>query len=318
MNQDLPTLEMGSTDPNVKILQDKLKILDFYAPSVTGSFGEATRLGVIAFQEAFGLNPTGIVDNNTWKSLYEYTAPSYPVQTTTFSIKPTIRLGSTGQYVTELQTQLKQILYYSGAITGNFDTTTEKAVKEFQSNNKLTADGIVGRDTWSALTYLYSPLAICGGDEPKNDEYYTVQAGDTLWSIANRYGLSVDKLKTLNNLTSNTISIGQQLIVSSSLPNSNQYYTVQAGDTLWSIANRYGLSVDELKNLNNLTSNTISIGQQLIVSGSTPQYTTYIVKAGDTLWGIANRYGVTVDRLIQINNLSSNILSIGQQLIIPS
>lgn len=158
-----------------------------------------------------------------------------------------------------------------------------------------------------------------------NDNYYIVKKGDSLWSIANKFGLTVDKLKDMNHLSSNMISVGQRLLVkdTSSSGNVGVYYTVVSGDTLYGIANKYGLTVDELKKMNNLKSNNLTINQKLLVSGSgektnTGDYDTYIIKSGDSLWSIANKYGTTVDKLKDINNLSSNLLSIGQKLLIPN
>ena len=152
---------------------------------------------------------------------------------------------------------------------------------------------------------------------------YTVKAGDSLWKIANQYGLTVAELKNLNGLTSDNLSIGQVLKVgnsSSSSSNSNTY-TVKAGDSLWKIANQYGLTVAELKNLNGLTSDNLSIGQVLKVgnsSSSSSNSNTYTVKAGDSLWNIANKYGITVSELKNLNGLTSDNLSIGQVLKVPS
>ena len=159
---------------------------------------------------------------------------------------------------------------------------------------------------------------------PTDENYYTVKSGDTLYAIANKYNMSVDELKKLNSLTSNVLSIGQKLKVSSSTasyPTSNEYYTVKSGDTLYSIASKYGMSVDELKKLNNLTSNVISIGQKLLVSSANNDMSSdnmYTVKSGDTLYGIASKYDITVDVLKNANNLASNTLSVGQKLIIPT
>ena len=95
-----------------------------------------------------------------------------------------------------------------------------------------------------------------------------VKSGDSLWNISNRFGVSVNEIKSLNNLTSNNLSIGQVL----EIPSSNQIdgnsnlentYIVKSGDSLWNIANRLGTTVNELKSLNNLTSNNLSIGQVL-------------------------------------------------------
>jgi len=77
--------------------------------------------------------------------------------------RPTLRQGDTGPWVSELQRELRQLTYYNGPINGNFDAATNTAVRAFQGANRLGVDGVVGRNTWSALIFLFAPLAICGG-----------------------------------------------------------------------------------------------------------------------------------------------------------
>lgn len=154
---------------------------------------------------------------------------------------------------------------------------------------------------------------------------YVVKSGDTLWSIAKKFGVTVDELKEKNNLASNALSINQVLLIPTedevSVPEGD-YYTVKKGDTLYGIANKYGLTVDELKALNNLSSNLLSVGQKLLVksnvSNNEPSVETYTVKKGDNLYQIALQYDTTVDALKTLNGLTSNLLSIGQVLKIPS
>lgn len=93
---------------------------------------------------------------------------------------------------------------------------------------------------------------------------YTVEKGDSLWLISQRFGITVPQLIDINNLQNLTIYIGQKLLVPNNGQDSN-YYIVQSGDTLWSIANKNNISVDELKEKNNLTSNLLSVGQQLLL-----------------------------------------------------
>lgn len=150
--------------------------------------------------------------------------------------------------------------------------------------------------------------------------FYVVKPGDTLYSIASRYGVTVNELRRVNNLSSNTLSVGQQLrIPINSGDSSLDYliYTVKVGDNLYSIAKKYNVTVDGIKSFNNLTSNLLSIGQQLriprtgsMVDGT--MYSTYIVQSGDTLYKIANRYGMSVTQLMEINDLETTKLSIGQ------
>lgn len=153
---------------------------------------------------------------------------------------------------------------------------------------------------------------------------YIVKSGDTLWSIARNNGLTVDELKRINNLSNNALSIGQALKLKPTNNIGTETYTVKSGDTLYGIANRYGLSVSELKSMNDLSTNNLSIGQVLKVKKNTSSNnnednaTYYIVKSGDNLYKIANMFDTDVSELKRLNNLTSNLLSIGQKLIVPS
>lgn len=157
---------------------------------------------------------------------------------------------------------------------------------------------------------------------------YTVRAGDTLYSIAQRFGLTVDELRRLNNLTSNNLSVGQVLIISQGdieePPTSTNTYTVQSGDTLYKIARQFNTTVGDLISLNNLSSTTLSVGQVLRIPTNEQEpeepeqdFITYTVKSGDSLWKISQEYGVSVDAIINANNLTSTSLQIGDVLIIP-
>ena len=155
-----------------------------------------------------------------------------------------------------------------------------------------------------------------------SDDIYIVQKGDTLWDIARKYGISVNELKELNNLSTNLLKIGQTLKVKQSEQSKEEQttipintYTVQKGDNLYSIANKYSTSVDELKKINNLSTNIIQIGQVLKIPS---KYKEYIVQKGDTLWAIARDNNTSVSTLNKINNLKSTTLQIGQKLLIPN
>jgi N-acetylmuramoyl-L-alanine amidase len=153
-------------------------------------------------------------------------------------------------------------------------------------------------------------------DSLDQQNVYTVKSGDTLWSIAKNNGLSVDELKDLNNLTSNKLSVGQKLLIGEDIvPVINDTYIVKKGDTLYSIAKKYGLSVDELKKYNNLNSSSLSIGQKLKIPSN--EKNTYVVKSGDTLYKIAKNNGISVSDLMSLNNLNNSNLSIGQVLVLP-
>ena len=151
---------------------------------------------------------------------------------------------------------------------------------------------------------------------------YIIKKGDSLYSIANKYNTTVEELKRINNLTSNILSIGQVLKLPSDKANNVEKeentisYTVKKGDSLYSIARKYDTTIDRIKDLNNLTTNLLSIGQVLLIPTDANLETTYTVKKGDSLYSIAKKYNTTVDRLKQLNNLTSNLLSIGQILIV--
>lgn len=157
--------------------------------------------------------------------------------------------------------------------------------------------------------------------QPKGNTYI-VKSGDSLYSIAQRYGTTVDSIRLLNNLTSNALNIGQvlQIPTESSSSSSRISYTVQSGDNLYSIAQKYGTTVDKIVSLNDLGTTSLSIGQILTIPTESNQVPTnnYVVKSGDSLYAIAQRYGTTVDEIISLNNLTSTALSVGQPLLIPS
>lgn len=184
-----------------------------------------------------------------------------------------------------------------------------------KNNYEALAEAVV-KSIANYAGVTYTPASLEG--------YYVVQKGDSLWSIASKNNTTVDNIKKLNNLSLNTLQIGQLLkLPGSSEENeveSENIYIVKKGDSLYSISKVYGISVDELKKANNLTSNNLSIGQTLIIPSkkeSTNQIT-YVVKKGDSLWLIANKYDTTIEKIKTTNNLTSNLLSIGQLLIIPS
>ena len=198
-----------------------------------------------------------------------------------------------------------------------FVDSTGDDVEQLKNDWEDLAEAVVR----AVATYVGVPYS--GGSSTTNS--YVVKSGDTLWSIAKKYGVSVDELKEKNNLTSNALSINQVLLIPTVLEEvpeeeTGEYYTVVSGDTLYSIANKYGLTVDELKSLNNLSSNLLSVGQRLLVKPTTTSTTeeTYTVKKGDNLYQIALQFDTTVDALKTLNGLTSNLLSIGQVLKIPS
>ncbi len=181
---------------------------------------------------------------------------------------------------------------------------------------------------------------------------YRVKSGDYLGRIASRHRCSVAQIKRWNGLRSNNIRVGQRLVIykgggpssssssastsSSSAASGSQSpaptgtYTVKSGDTLSGIATRHGVTVAQLKQWNNLTSNNIKIGQKLKLNSSSSasssqstssaagEYTTYTVKSGDSFYGIAKNYpGVSAQDIMDFNGLSSSKIKPGMTIKIP-
>lgn len=156
---------------------------------------------------------------------------------------------------------------------------------------------------------------------------YIVQAGDTLYGISKKFNTSVQSIKELNNLKDNIITVGKTLIVSNNNENNPLeciVYTVKKGDSLYSISKKYNTTVDEIKRYNNLTSNLLNIGDRIIIPCNVSNdykdinnnYVDYIVVKGDSLYSIANKFGTTVDKIKELNDLKTNLLNIGERLIV--
>ena len=196
-----------------------------------------------------------------------------------------------------------------------FLDSSKDDVNQLKNNYRNLTEAVV-RGVLEYINYETQPTT--------DSNVYLVRKGDSLWSIAKKYNMTVEELKNLNNLTSNLLNVGQTLKITGMPTTDNPIYIVKIGDTLYKIANQYGVTVDELKSYNNLISNTLSIGEQLYIPTGQitediigPDYDTYIVQNGDTLYKIATNYNISLDRLRNINNLTTDTLSIGQQLLVP-
>ena len=247
---------------------------------------------------------------------------------------------------------LKNGVYGTYATAPDYAEKLIKVIETYNLTAYDTGSSVQGTtDTGTITTTGTTSTATATGT-------YTVKSGDTLYRIAQNNNMSLDTLKSLNGLTSNTIYVGQVLKVSGSTSttttstnnsqatttNTSQTtssatgtYTVKSGDTLYRIAQNNNMSLDTLKSLNGLTSNTIYVGQVLKVSGSTSTTTTntsnsgqatttntsqttssatgtYTVKAGDSLYRIAQNNNMSLDSLKSLNGLTSNLIIPGQVL----
>ena len=237
-------------------------------------------------------------------------------------------------------------------LTGRYATDTRYASK---LNQLIQTYGLTQYDAGGSSTASPArPQAPATGGGS-----YTVQAGDSYWRIANKYGISIEELQRLNGTSSYFLYPGQSLVVPgsasttsgsasstsssttstrSAAPSAGGSYTVQAGDSYWRIANKYGISIQELQRLNGTSDYTLHPGQSIKVpgsgtnasassnSGSASTSTTsaspsaggsYTVQAGDSYWRIANKYGISISELQRLNGTSNYFLYPGQSLKVP-
>jgi membrane-bound lytic murein transglycosylase D len=172
---------------------------------------------------------------------------------------------------------------------------------------------------------------------------HKVKKGQTLSHISQRYGVPISAIMELNGLTNkHRLNIGQRLIIPANetmaqtgnaqvkspkvknKTNSTSSYTVRKGDTLAKLASKFGTSVDEIKRLNGLKNpHRISVGKKLKIPSASLSsgglFKEHMVKKGENLSYLAQKYGVSVSTIMSVNNLSNkHVLKIGQRLLIPS
>ena len=218
------------------------------------------------------------------------------------------------------------------------------AIKEWNGlrNNKI----IAGKRLKIYTDENYSPSMdeIASNNTKGSLYYYKVRKGDTISEIAERYHISTAELRNWNNLKSNRINYGQTLKIftsgatdsyvestTSSTGNVN-YHKIKRGETLGGIAETYKVSASNIRKWNNITGNTIIAGNTLkIYSDSSPdldkdvdsrsteltsESITHQIQPGETIIGISESYGVSIDDIKRWNNLSSSKIIAGKTLIL--
>jgi LysM repeat protein len=157
---------------------------------------------------------------------------------------------------------------------------------------------------------------------------YRVRGGDSLWAIARRYDTTAQSIQRANGLRSTVLRPGQVLRIPVGMEATMSRHTVRSGDTLSSIARRYGSTSLAIQQVNGLASSTIRPGQTLKVpqvdsrgyteEGPVAVTATYRVRRGDSLWTIARRHGTSTSSIQRANGLRSSRIKPGQVLKIPS
>ncbi|MCL7454821.1 MAG: LysM peptidoglycan-binding domain-containing protein [Anaerolineae bacterium] len=157
---------------------------------------------------------------------------------------------------------------------------------------------------------------------------HVVRPGENLYRIALRYGTTVRAIAAANHISNpNLIYVGQRLVIptgGSTVPPGSCIYVVRRGDTLYSIARHFGVSLSTLVSVNGIANpSLIFVGQRLVIPGCgpvppAPAGVWYTVRAGDTLYSIAARFGVSVWSIVAANHIANpNIIFVGQRLFIP-
>ena len=259
----------------------------------------------------------------------------------------------------------KRYVVKKGDNLGNLAKKLRVSIQSIKKTNSLKTDGLNVRDTLiipdstndqanviasKDLEKNENELEVNKSNLPSFSLRYIVKKEDTLSGIANRFGISVEKIKHVNGLTDNGLKTGMILTIPESRrkdldnmislhpadielkevsPYKYREYVVKNGDSLTSIAGGFGISVTDLKNANGLSSDKVRIGMKLIipdsqipmrvvrVSPNLNDISNYVVKKGDTLSTIASKYRVSIKDLKSANNLKSNEVEIGMKLIIP-
>lgn len=205
-------------------------------------------------------------------------------------------------------------------------------MKSIVTANRLRSDRLrVGQRL--VLTVPNVPrqaIASTQRSESSQHVIHRVRSGETLSTIASRYGVSIAQLKMTNRIRTNLIRPGQRLRIpfgGADAVSDTKIYTVKAGDTLSTIASRYGVSVVRLKRANRLSGDSLRIGDRLeiptqVAVSDAPKRVaksrTHRVRSGESLYTIGKRYGVSVDRLKAANGLRRNTIRVGQELVIPA
>lgn len=371
-------LKPGDRNYVVGVIQQQLNTIIYAGLIIDNIYGPATESAVRAFQARAGLPTTGFVDPETWYRLNSGDPlPETTVEESTVQ-EGTLSVAQAEVYSAEINRGQKTLtLFRGGSPLSTYPVavgkpTTPTPLGQFPIRNKavnpggafgtrwlgLTANGIgihgtnapssIGLAVSNGCIRMFNqdveaifPLLnvgnivrIIAGEEstmPAPNQSYTVRSGDTLFLIAQRFGTTVSAIMNANQLTSPAIRVGQTLIIpvtatpppvpTTPTPPAPQEpgttnYVVRAGDTLYRIAQSFNTTLATLRQLNNLQSDALAVGQVLRVPIPAASEI-YTVRAGDTLYAIAQRFRTTVTELRAINNLTTDTIYVGQQLRVP-
>ena len=218
-----------------------------------------------------------------------------------------------------------------GETLGRIASKYGMSVSELQRENSLRGSRIIPGQKLKVQKSSSNVNTDLAEAKTISNAVHKVRKGESLFQIAKKYDLSVDQIKSLNNLTSDYLYVGQNLKVVSNgtLPSAREDFTkhtVRKGETLGHIAENYGVRASDLRKWNNIRGSRIYPGQKLLLQSnsdythsSTPKNVDYhTIRKGETLNSIANKYDVSVDQLKSWNNISSNNIKAGDKLMLNS
>lgn len=221
----------------------------------------------------------------------------------------------------------------SGAnVSQGQELTIHTKIKQYKNTPTKATETIVKSNPPKETTVATKKEKIAPVQPPKGKkQYYTVKKGDVLNEIVSKYEVSLSDIKSWNKLKSSNLYVGQKLtIYSDKVVKDKITHKVRKGESLGLLANKYNVNISDIKNWNDLKSNSLNIGQALVIypdkkgkskpttvskSKKAPIYHT--VKSGESLYGIAKQFpGISADNIKALNGLKSDNLKVGQKLLI--
>ena len=220
---------------------------------------------------------------------------------------------------------------YNTILLDNNMSNTQKINIIKNNRNSFTISNKINDNESIEIIYPLRKNNVLAKELYNNLENYNVSK---YYQLRDDINTNLDFYEILRNINDNSMIIkyGNVYLNNLEIPNiiyqtiskylnNNSIYIVKSGDSLYSIARKFNTTIDDIKKINNLTSNNLSINQKLIIpqnNNTNNNDNIYIVKSGDSLYSIARKFNTTVDDIKKNNNLTSNLLSINQRLIIPN
>jgi membrane-bound lytic murein transglycosylase D len=247
--------------------------------------------------------------------------------------------GTSTSYVESTSSSSGDVTYHKiqrGETLGGIAEDYKVSASEIRSWNNISGNKIIAGKTLKIYSNGYIPTEV--KEDSRSTELtsesltHKIQPGETIIGISEDYGVSIDDIKRWNNLSSSRIYAGKTLIIYSNgtheevvsttktqKSSKEKTHRVKRGETLSTIAEEYKVSIGSIRQANNISGNKIIAGEDLIIPGSssTVQLSKdgyHIVENGETLYSIAIKYKTSVQKIKQLNNLSSSKIIVGQKL----